>query len=292
MKLTIVVTVLGQHEMATLAIRKMVENCSDPITNIVVVDNGGDYEFPDESPRVVVERRLGADGKAINQGVYPVFKYAMDILPTVDGDVVMFFHSDMMINERGFDFRILAEFIARKDLGLLGLVGSNEIDSNGGRGGGTTSNFAGLAYSSPGFEYVWHGSPAEAHGMRNAGFTNAAVVDGCAMALTREAWRRIGFREDFPPHHFYDRLISTQVIEAGLKVGVLGIACDHLGGQTVSREGRYHDVAREWSEKNVTPDRYVGDPGNWSWDLTVYRAGEFMWLREYRDKKHMVPMRV
>lgn len=297
MQLSIVVTVLGQHEMATLAIRNLVENCEDPLTNIVVVDNGGDYVFPDESPRVVVERRLDQDLKPVNMGVYPVFQYAMDVLPSVTGDVVAFFHSDLMVVEKGFDVSILKVFRECGDLGLMGFVGSNEIDYNGGRGGGTTSNFQGGAYmwhrdqGKPKPEGIimegqaWTGSPAESHGKRNAGFTPAAVVDGCAMIITRKAWKRIGFRADFPPHHFYDRLISTQMLEAGFKVGVLGVACDHLGGQTVSRETRYGEMGHEWLKAH--DPKFIGGANI---DQMIYEKAESMWLREYRDRKHLVPI--
>jgi len=289
MRLTIVFTVLGQHEMAKLAIRQAFDNCTDPETRIVVVDNGGDFSYDDVRVSVV------GDGR--NMGVYPVFDYAFKNVP---GDILAFFHSDLIVDEKGFDVRILKEFRHDPKLGLVGFVGSDEIDANGGRGGGTTSNFQGKSYlgdvpintpGRPGTAFaMWTGSPAEAHGKRNAGYTNAAVVDGCAMVIRRNAWATIGFRPEFPPHHFYDRLISTQMLEAKYKVAVLGIACDHLGGQTVSKEQRYPDMAQEWCEKHVQPDRYVGNPV--SWDMTVYREAEFQWLREFRDRKHLVPIRV
>lgn len=291
MHLTVVVTVLGQHEMATLAIRKLVENCGDARTTIVVIDNGGDYTFPDNNNRVIVERRIGEDLKAMNMGVYPVFQYAMDLLPTVSGEIVAFFHSDLIVVDKNFDVAIIGAFVARPKLGLVGFVGSNEIDWHGGRGGGTTSNFQGGIYRKEGDEVAgvstasWMGSPAEAHGMRNAGLTNAAVVDGCAMVVRREAWRKIGYRPDFPPHHFYDRLISTQMLEAGYEVAVLGIACDHISGQTVAKEERYNDLAKEWCEKN-------GIPMTHNYDDAIYREAEKRWLYEYREQKKIVPVSV
>lgn len=286
MKLSIVVTVLGQHEMASFAIKRMMDACNDPATEVVVIDNGGDFYINYKRVRVVRPSK--------NIGVYPAFDLGFK---ETTGDVVAFFHSDVMINEQGFDFRTLAEF-CRHDLGLVGYVGSTEIDYNGGRGGGTCSNFQGAEYKSVAQsdngvqELVWRGSPAEAHGRRETGFVNAAVVDGCAMIIRRSAWDAIGYRADFVPHHFYDRLISTQMLEAGFKVAVLGILFDHLGGQTVSRESRYSDVAREYCEKHkVEPVRDQGS-GTPNWDATIYLKGETDWLREYRDNKHLVPIRV
>lgn len=290
MKLTIVFTVLGQHDMATLAIQQAIDNCTDPDTRIVVIDNGMDYDCPIASERVDVVR------PPRNLGVYPVFDYAMRKF--TDSEIVAFFHSDLIVSEKGFDEAILLNFKDHPRLGLMGFVGSTEIDPAGGRGGGTTSNFQGNRYfkglmnTYDDKDQAWVGSLAEAHGKRNAGYTNAAVVDGCAMIVRRSAWEKIGFRTNFPPHHFYDKLVSTQMLEAGYQVGVLGIACDHLGGQTVSREQRYPDMVREWCEENLSPEAYVGNPPNYSWDQTVYRCAEDMWLVEYRDKKHIVPIKV
>lgn len=286
-KLTLVFTVLGQHEMAELAIQHALRKATLGTTRVVVLDNGGDF-----NPHVrISDERLAVYNLQKNIGVYPVFDWGMK---NTTSEIVAFLHSDLIIDEQGYDARIVNEFVNRPSLGLIGFVGSNEIDHNGGRGGGTTSNFLGKTYIPEAGEagYMFTGSPAEAHGMRNAGFTDAAVVDGCAMVIRRDAWKEIGFRENFPPHHFYDRLISTQMLEKGFKVGVLGIGCDHLGGQTVSKEQRYPDMAEEWCRKNVKPDRFVGNPPAYSWDLTVYREAEFQWLREYRDRKHIVPTRV
>jgi hypothetical protein len=293
MKLTIVFSVLGQHDMARLAVRCAAQNCTDAATKILIIDNGGDFTLPDLEEyrgRVTLFRPTSAlespEPKPCNIGVYPTFRCGM---VNSDTEIVAFFHSDLMVIEKGFDVRMIWEFHSRPRLGLLGFVGSNEIDSNGGRGSGTTSNFQGHMYTDDRKviegQWQWNGTPAEAHGKRNEGYTEAAVVDGCVMVIRREAWDRIGFREDFPPHHFYDRLISTQMLEAGWRVGVLGVACDHLGGQTVSREQRYPDMAQAWCEAR-------GIPMNENWDMTLYRQAEFMWLREYRDQKHLIPITV
>lgn len=274
MKLSIVIPVLGQHELATFAIQKLLENISDPNTDIVVIDNGRDYTFPFPSEKVKVIR------PEKNIGVYPAFKFGFDF---IDSDILAFFHSDLIVDEKSFDVRIVREFIADSRLGLVGFVGSDEIDFNGGRGGGTTSFFQGNKYEDG--KNVWIGSPAEAHGRRNSGTTPAAVVDGCAMIIRRTAWEKFGARADFPPHHFYDRLISTQMLEAGFGVAVMGIACDHISGQTVSKETRYGDMAKEWCEV-----RDISMTHNW--DDAVYKEAEKMWLEEYRDRKHLIPIMV
>lgn len=287
MRLSIVVPVLGQHELAITAIDLLRENITEAGTEIIVVDNGGDL------PALEVDHRVRVINPGKNLGVYPVFQEGMK---WAGGDVVAFFHSDLMVVEKGFDKRIINAFEIHPKLGLVGFVGSNEIDAAGGRGGGTTSNFQGGTYYPSNADSDrnprWVGSPAEAHGKRTrVGYEPAAVVDGCAMVLRRTAWEKIGYRENFPPHHFYDRLISTQMLEAGYKIFVIGIACDHISGQTVGGQA-YVDFAELWSIANLHPHKWVGIPPHYAWDQTVYQEAERQWLSEYRDRKHLVPIRV
>lgn len=288
MRLGIAITVCGQHELSTVAIQHLLDNMTRSSTVVFVIDNGGDYECPIEDDRIILLR------PEKNIGVYPVFKFAME---RIDAEVVLFLHSDLIIDEVGFDVRLIEKFEQHSKLGLVGFVGSSEIDVHGGRGGGTTSNFQGKEYhyvkeSSDFAPLTWIGSPARDHGRQWDGFTSAAVVDGCAMAVRRTAWDIIGFRDKFPPHHFYDRLISTQMIEAGFRVAVLGIACDHISGQTVGGK-EYNSFAKLWCLKNLGQRPHPGDVNvEPNWDQMLYQEAERMWLREYRDTKHLVPIRV
>ena len=66
-------------------------------------------------------------------------------------------------------------FARDAQLGLLGFVGSSEIDSAGGRGLGTMLNFQGIGL----------GTSAEQHGRRMTDLQPAAVLDGCALIFRR-----------------------------------------------------------------------------------------------------------
>lgn len=280
MKLSVVIPTLGQHELAKLCITQAMVNRTRPDTDIYVLDNGSDLSLSGDLFNDIVVLDFQK-----NVGVYPAFPLGFS---ATDGDVVLFIHSDLIIDENGYDDRIMREFEKSDRLGLVGFVGSNEIDFHGGRGGGTTSNFQGKAHygiTVDGNLKEWKGSPARDHGIANAGFTNAAVVDGCAMAIRRSTWEKLPFREDFPPHHFYDRLISCQMQETGATVAVLGIACDHISGQTVSKEERYGDLASQWLEQQ-------GLTGADNPDHVIYKEAEHMWLTEYRDIKHFIPRKV
>lgn len=289
MKISIIFPVMNQHELASACIDMALQNLSGKNdVEIIVLDNGSDTIFPFEFeslspiPTSVVHYK-----KSI--GVYPTF---WEGLKESKGDIVAFFHSDMVVSEKDWDTRVIKSFEENSKLGLLGFIGSNEIDGSGGRGLGTTSNFqGGEVYYQRGMDKkVWKGSPAYVHGKVDSGFSNAAVVDGCAMIFRRECLEKIKQRPEFPPHHFYDRLLSCETIEAGYTVGVLGIACDHISGQTVNQEPKYDTMAREWSEAHGLKIALMY--GIHNWDSVVYKEAERQWLLEYRDQKHMVPLRV
>lgn len=286
MKLSIVIPILNQHAMAHAVIDQLFKTIQ-PGTEVIVLDNGSKESFKDD--RAIVVRF----DKTI--GVYPTFR---DGFLFASGDVVAFFHSDLAVWEVGWDKRVLAQFEGNQRLGMVGFIGSNEIDPSGGRGLGTTSNFQGLTLLEgrshgpdrglPMKIGMWQGSHGRVHGKVSDGFSKAAVVDGCAMIIRREAWNQISYREDFPPHHFYDRLISTQLLDKNWKIGVLGIACDHFSGQTVNQEPAYHDMAQIWCLNHGFSG--VGNPINW--DATIYQEAERRWLKEYRDEKHIVPIKI
>jgi GT2 family glycosyltransferase len=273
MKISVIIPVLNQPDMCHAVIEQLYKTI-DKDVEVIVIDNGS--EFPFIEPKATVIRF----GKSI--GVYPVFaegfKYA-------SGDIVAFLHSDLVIWETNWYKRVIAEFEKDDNLGMIGFIGSDQIDWAGGRGLGTTSNFQGLRLDR------WNGSGASIHGKSSREFSEASVVDGCAMIIRREAWNDIGEREDFPPMQFYDRLISTQLIEKGWKIGVLGIECDHFSRQSMG-EKEYVEMAMEWCVKNkIAPvSDHEGEPVNWN--TTIYQEAERRWLKEYRDEKHIIPCSV
>lgn len=285
-KLSVVISVMNQLPLAKSCYREIFKNTVDVNTEFVIIDNESTEPIKQEDfPHAKIVRNEK------NIGVYPTFKQGFEV---ATGDILCFLHSDLVIWEGAWDLRVLREFNNRQRLGLVGFVGSDEIDSNGGRGGGTMSNFRGRDLfgieDSEGKAPTWKGSPASAHGKTITEYYRGAVVDGCVMIISREAWNQIGYREDFPPHHFYDRLISTQMLEANFEVGVLGIAFDHISGQTVNQEKGYQTMAFDWLNNHGL---IIGgfDP-NHNYDENMYRLAEKLWLGEYRDIKRIVPIKI
>jgi len=271
--------------MSRAVLREIINNSSEE-TEFVVIDNGSKVPFVFDDPRVKIVRNDKSNG------VYPTFAQGFR---ETKGDVVAFFHSDLVVWEKGWDQRVVASFLVNPKLGMVGFIGSNEIDSSGGRGLGTTSSFMGRSLSSDepldDEGSTWTGSAAHHHGKTDVGMTRAAVVDGCAMIIKRDAWNDIGVKEGFPPHHFYDRLISTQLLEKNWQIGVLGIEIDHFSGQTVNTQKEYQQMAWEWlwrnghlEDKTVDGLTYLPFDTAHNYDEDIYRLAEKMWMDEYRPK--------
>jgi GT2 family glycosyltransferase len=280
---------MNVHVLAEMAVDFAYDYLSDALreTDIIIIDNGSDPPFeyaesvPFASKRRVKVKTVRLDK---NIGVYPAF---WEALKHTDADILAFIHSDGMICERDWDSLVLSEFERNEKLGLIGFAGSDEIDWRGGRGFGTTSNFQGathIFYLPDGTKYECKGSPAEVHGRRNEGYSKAVVVDGCCMVFRRKVLEKIKQRPDFPLHHMYDRLLSCETRELGYEVGVLGIAFDHINGQTANT---FSDYGKEWAEA-----RSLAKGENENWDLVVYREAERQFLAEYRDQKHFIPCKV
>jgi hypothetical protein len=257
MKLNVVIPAAHNPEMTRRCLELATKNATDPCTTVGVFDNGVGY---------------GLWGTGVNVGNYEVFVQIRNI----DTDVVLVIHNDLFIWEEGYDKRILAAFGRDAELGLLGFVGSDTFDIAGGRGQDAWSNFMG-----------WEGcAPAEHHGPRVQEFKAAANLDGCAMAFRQEALRDVcPATDDPPPHHFYDRLFCALMMAGGWHVGFLGIQCDHLNGQTANVFDGYHDLAREWCERNECVR--TGNP-----DQDVYLEAEHRFLEEWRDNRRFIPLKV
>jgi hypothetical protein len=305
MTLTLVMGVLNQHELATQSLELAMHTLGEPKdTQILLIDNGSSTPYLDHIKAAVktYAERVG-ELKVIrnpeNVGNYPLFFQARE---QADGEAIAVIHSDLFIYGQNWDTHIKQWFEGEPQLGLIGFLGSSEIDNFGGRGMGTMSNFQGTTLGR------WSGSKAEIHGARieDNGRRWGAVVDGCAMIFRKEAFAQIPQRPEFPPHHFYDRLFSAQMKELGWRTGVLGVAIDHISGQTANQEQAWVDTAKAWAEKHLgltEPQQWKDYDPVWfgntmnpsrghvpqGFDHVIYLAAERMFLREYRDSKHIIP---
>lgn len=298
---SIVVGVLNAHDLAKTALRTMLETLEHPEeTELIVIDNGSDERFTLTSMQGLPDVcRVRAVRNEKNVGNYPMFKQGLEL---ADGHIVAFLHSDVFVYQKGWDTSVRAQFAAHDDLGLIGFIGSTDMDAWGGRGSGTVSNMQGKTVGE------WKGSIGSIHGKVSGGMTiDGSVVDGCVMIFRKEMLALIGFKADFPIHHHYDRLMSAQMIERGFKVGILGIEFDHVSGQTANHAQKYQDTARDWFKAHMginKPQEWADRRKEWvakannpsrgkipdQWDYCTYLEAEYQFLKEYRDEKHIVPI--
>lgn len=309
-KLTIVVPVLNQYKLFAEAFNLLVKGLEVPSdVEFIVIDNDSDEGGRrikdalndiginwDEAKKLQELKIVSNDH---NIGCYPIYEQAFKI---AKGEIIAYFHSDFFVYEKGWDRRVIAEF-KDQQLGLVGFIGSNEIDNWSGRGLGTMSNFQGRKVKE------WEGSKAEIHGKKITDLQPGAVVDGCSMIFRRQCLFKIGFVEDFPIHHFYDRLFSCQVLESGYRVGVMGIECDHISGQTVNLENKHHQVSEKWAKEHLginSPQEWAEKNKDWvgdstgpafnkvptGWDEVIYREAEKRFLKLYKCEKKFIPLKV
>lgn len=245
---------------------------SDPkLTELVVIDNGSSQRFDsilaDEGDRLIrYEENIG--GNAVFHR-WLEDNWFEDDLP----DYLAFLHCDLMVHEKHWDERVIAAFEADPKLDLLGFVGSTKIDALGGRGDGTMLNYTGAAFE----ELLASASPAEHHGRRTRTLEAAAVVDHCAMVFRRTTLQQLPPQEGrFAPEHFYDRILSCEVLRRGGHIAVLGIECDHFSGGIGPGVLSADALRRKWLEQ----EGIAYDPED-SY-TAVYLESEKRFFAEYR----------
>ncbi len=281
-KLAAVVTCVDSGPLAEEALHYLRENSDPEITTLILVDNGSYTALPKYDADIVVryDKNIGANA---------VFHRLIPNLEALDIDVVAYLHCDVMVREKHWDHIILNYFNNDKKLGVVGFVGSNEIDGAGGRGGGTMSSFVGAEYNTG-----W-ASPAAVHGAKAIGLNPAAVLDHAAMIFPLHILKELPKQEEMhTPGHFYDRVLSCEILHRGYHMAVVGIACDHFSGGTglckvpgehIGLKNR-NALYREWLADHHLP----ADTENP--DLEVYKEGERRFLSKWLHELKFIPVYV
>ena len=279
--LSVIIPILGMNDMTKLCLSKFISNQVEKI-EIVFMNAGENFSLESlDLPKKSINIKIVQDLEP-----YPAFKFWME---NTTGDIMLFMHNDIMIDEYGFDITLRYVFEKNKKLGLVGFIGSDEISGTGSRLWGTTSNFLGKTYNFNGKS--WSGTPAFIHGYQYDGLTPAVFIDGCTMALKRSVWNKIGYHVNQSIYYFYDRWVCCQVLEAGYKIATLGIACDHISNQTASKEIKYHKNIHMLCEKyGISPIKDVND--NVNWDITLHAEAKRRFINEWRDEKHFIPRKI
>lgn len=272
-RLTTVLYSVNNLEWTVVALKHLKETVDPELTNIFVVDNGStksminDLDLDGVTRFIRYEENTGANA-FFHRWMTGQDDWFHGMDPT---EFLAFFHCDLFIHEQNWDHRVLEAFMADPKLNLLGFAGSNEIDELGGRGAGTMLNYRGASIEGAG-----QGSAAELHGRRMNGLEPAAVLDHMSMVFRRTELEQLTPQEGhFAPHHFYDKILSCEVLKRGGHVAVLGIDCDHFSGGTRGGVGEAEKHWRQWLEQEKIPY----DPNNPG--MAVYIEAERRFKAKY-----------
>ena len=295
-----VITNTDSWPIAEESLKYLMENSTPSYTEVILLNNGSysepreDYtkKYPENFAYVEFPNNLGANG---------VFHEMLNVLDTMNTkwpekynfDIVAYFHNDMMVREEGWDERIVWAFDQDPKLALAGFLGSNEIDGAGGRGLGTTSSYMGYDY-----ETGW-ATKAEIHGRRTIGTEAAAVLDHCSMIFRIPMLKQLPAQQKagYAPHHFYDRILSCEVLDHGWHIAMMGIECDHFGGGTglckVPHEGPELGVLnRNESYRKWLTEKEIPFKEDDNLDYIVYKEAEKIFLSKWRDELGFIPVKV
>ena len=273
-KIAAIITCLDSGPLAEESLRYLKENSDPDITTLFLVDNGSYEKLPVYDANILYRYPE-------NIGMNAVYHRIIPLLETFEIDIAAFLHCDFLMREPGWDHKILECFNNDPLLGLVGFVGSNEIGGDGGRGLGTISSFIGDKYD------MGQASEAKVHGAIATGVHPAAVLDACSMVFSLDVLKELPKQEEMhTPGHFYDRVMSCEILQRGYHIAVLGFKCDHMSDGTANGCPNRDQFYRKWLvEHNLPAD--TADP-----DAEIYMEGERRFLRRWRDELNFIPLKV
>lgn len=268
------------HEL-TRAIVAALGPVSSNKLKVVIIDNGSDVPFTkDEFKGLTHYSKIEVIRNERNIGYYAPLLQLHDAYP--NEECIGLMHNDVVIYEPMWDERMANFFEADPKLGLVVLVGSSEIDQNGGRGAGTMCFFAGREFT---FGDKTYTGQSQAAGARIFGLEPSVNSDSLFMMFRRDVIPQLMHEKDpwkdITLAHFYDRIWPCRTIEAGYRVATLGVECDHIGGLTCVANMRYRNDCIAWlDERGIKYE----DP-----ETEMYLVAERRFLGEYRDEKRFLP---
>ena len=246
-----------QYLMAKHCLDVALKNAVFDTTSVFLIDNGSPLKV--EHDKVIQNDT--------NIGVLPTFKQGF---MHNYADICGFIHSDVLLQEAGWDKKLANAFNSDYEIGVVGLFGAKGINTDGGRIE-PVSNMQGI-------EWGDHGS---AHGRVSNEIERVAVFDGVGMFFRKTLADQLLYESDAladwrAPHHFYDRILSVKSMDLGWKLAVAGIAFDHAGGQTANHSKIYEEFAINWLKSHNLYTKSARNP-----DLDIYYLAEEQFMREY-----------
>lgn len=240
--------------------------------NLLLINNGANEPVSVKSDTGTYSnlKRMVVLHNEKNMGYLPMLKQSLEYVG--ENDLLVFMHNDVLIWDENWDRYVRNVFDENPKLALAGLFGAPGVASDGGRMF-ATSHMVGKEW----------GTEGELHGtiMPHLSVKPASVLDSLCMIFRKKALDEVGIPDDWPPHHWSDRLFCTRFIEHGWKVAVLGLAFDHYGGG--SGGTTIDTFSQEWVLQNF------GEAlGPEEANMRLYMEGLRIWNRDYADKLSLI----
>ncbi len=183
-------------------------------------------------------------------GMLPAYQHGFGA--NQEFDIIAFLHDDTIINDPKWVDRVLKEF----EDPTVGLVGF------GGALGHGTAGIYKIPYQYQQLArtcFMSNMKDAENHGKRFIESCDVAVLDGFAMIVRREVLEKAGGWPLNTPIGYvcYDYWLSCMTRRLGYRIRLVGVPCEHLGGQTFVKLGIGKDP-KHW-QQYLDSHQYIYD---------------------------------
>lgn len=247
--------VVNQHFITKQCVKNL--KCKD--TKIVIIDNASREPYlKSENPAEIIRNKT-------NRGYYYPLLQLYKKFP--DADYIGLMHNDLFLKEEWEDR--LKEAFKDPKMGVVGIAGSMEVDSSGGRGNGILCNL---------------GESMPPNATRMTGFSPALLLDGIFMVFRREVIPLLEIDEDIPLFNFVDRQWFLRLFKLGWRSGIIGIKAEHLGGMTEVGDVQYAKDAENWLRERNLVVKGEAAP------TTMFNLAQEIYLKEHKGS--LIPSRI
>lgn len=253
---TVVIPVSNHADITDRCLKALLEESK--ASRFLIIDNGSEVPYQTWLPTIRNEDNKGCLA-GLRQG-----------LEECSTEFLTFMHNDVLVHENAWDLVVAKAFDDHPNLGLLGFFGAPGVAPNGGRVG-SKSRMLGTEWGT-----LWnlHGGLLERDELMPS-----SVLDSLCMIFRVDYLRQIGIPDDWPPHHWFDRLFCVKMIKAGYDVATIGIEFDHRGGSSTGQV--YDDFVIKWGEDNNIQE---GENA----DIIMYNKGLQLFLNEYSHESPLL----
>lgn len=185
-----------------------------------------------------------------DQSIFEKYNTGINTCKLQDNDVLCFMHEDIIIKDDELEEKVNYIFNSRKELGVLGVIGTEIFEDNGGWWHSNRNNHVGHIEQSKSPTGCWHMIKKQVTYQENI-----VAVDGCIFFVRGSLAKELKFDNNtFNGYHFYDADYCFSALEKGYKIGIADILVEHLssGPIGVDWENAKDAFFKKWKNKNIT----------------------------------------